>query len=228
MDGQISLPREEDRQLPNQVDHHLPNQFDHPWLADLIFALDKWLQRRNAVFEFTSDPRCVFRIQIGTAERDFPLADGSMIRASDRVINLHFWNEHLPSMPERGASIGWARQMYHDTAFSLRQLARYLADSRDLEDVVGVRGKMCWGTAEQTAQLARVTRRLGFEVFPRTEPIESSERLHRLGENIYVSLMVLAQNTAALRRDSLWRDRTEIFLSRRILDRRYGAPLNGG
>jgi hypothetical protein len=219
MDGRISLPRENN--------HQLPNQFDHPWLADLIFALDRWLQRRNAVFEFTSDPRCVFRIQFGTAEREVVLSDGTMVRASDRVINLHFWNEHIPSVPERGASIAWARHMYHDTAYSLRQLAQYLAESRDLDDVVGLQANMCWGTAEQTNQLARITRRLGFDVFPRTEPIESSERLHRLGENIYVSLMVLAQNTAALRRDSLWRDRTEIFLSRRTLDRRYGDALNG-
>jgi hypothetical protein len=33
--------------------------------------------------------------------------------------------------------------------------------------------------------------------------------------------MVLARNAAALRRDSLWRDRIEVFLSRQTLDKRF-------
>ena len=35
-------------------------------------------------------------------------------------------------------------------------------------------------------------------------------------------MMVLARNAAALRADTLWRDRTLVFLSRRELQRRYG------
>jgi hypothetical protein len=43
-----------------------------------------------------------------------------------------------------------------------------------------------------------------------------------LGENILISMMVLARNAAALRADVLRRDRTLVFLSRRELRRRYG------
>jgi cytochrome b561 len=47
--------------------------------------------------------------------------------------------------------------------------------------------------------------------------------MHRLGENIFISMMVLAHNAAALRADTLWRDRTLVFLSRSRLQERYGA-----
>jgi hypothetical protein len=206
MDGQVSLP-----------------QYAHPRLADLIFAFDRWLQRRNAVFEFTHDPLCVFRLQLCVAEQEVSLGDGTRLRPGDRTIKLHFWNEHIPTVPPCGASIGWARQMYRATEFSLREIAAFLARNPDLDDVAVLWANMSWGTADQSEQLSRVTQRLGFEVFPQAANVDTIERLRRLGENILVSLMVLAQNTPALRRDSLWRDRTAIFLSRRILDRVYGG-----
>ena len=46
--------------------------------------------------------------------------------------------------------------------------------------------------------------------------------MHWFGENILISMMVLARNAAALRADVLWRNRTLVFLSRRELRRRYG------
>jgi hypothetical protein len=47
--------------------------------------------------------------------------------------------------------------------------------------------------------------------------------LHWFGENILISMIVLAQNASALRADTLWRDRTLVVLSRQTLQRRYGA-----
>jgi hypothetical protein len=49
-----------------------------------------------------------------------------------------------------------------------------------------------------------------------------SQRLHRFGENILISMTVLARNAAALRADTLWRDRALVLLSRQRLQRRYG------
>jgi hypothetical protein len=45
----------------------------------------------------------------------------------------------------------------------------------------------------------------------------------RVGENLFISLMVLAHNGPALRRDTLRRDRIHVFLSRQMLERRYGS-----
>jgi hypothetical protein len=43
-----------------------------------------------------------------------------------------------------------------------------------------------------------------------------------LCENIFISLIVLARNQAALRRDTLRRGRTRAFMSRKVLEQRYG------
>ena len=46
--------------------------------------------------------------------------------------------------------------------------------------------------------------------------------MHRLGENILISLMVFAQNARALRLDTLMRVRVPIYLSRRTLEQKFG------
>ena len=48
------------------------------------------------------------------------------------------------------------------------------------------------------------------------------ERLHRFGENILISLIILAHNPGALRPDTLRRVRVPIYLSRRMLEREFG------
>ena len=63
----------------------------------------------------------------------------------------------------------------------------------------------------------------GFETIPETEPLSPAERLHRFGENILISMIVLAHNAAALRSDTLARVRVPIFLSRRVLERAFTA-----
>ena len=65
--------------------------------------------------------------------------------------------------------------------------------------------------------------RYGFEAVAEPERLTLGERLHRFGENILISLIVLAQNAAALRADTLRRARLPIYLSRHALERRFGA-----
>jgi hypothetical protein len=59
---------------------------------------------------------------------------------------------------------------------------------------------------------------IGFYPFPNI----ADENAHWFGENILISMIVLTRNAAAFRADTLRRDRTLVFLSRRELRRRYG------
>jgi hypothetical protein len=47
--------------------------------------------------------------------------------------------------------------------------------------------------------------------------------LIRLGENILISLIVLAQNADALRVDTLRRTRVPIYISRQTLEQKFGS-----
>jgi hypothetical protein len=196
--------------------------YSHPWLADLLFALDGRLQRRRAVFEYTGNPVCIFRIDIGCSRDRLVLRDGTRLQRGQRIARLHFWNEHIPPVPQDGATIAWARQMQHAIAISLHELACYLRSRPELADVALICADVPSGTRTQSDQLARIMARFGFEAIVHPERLPVAERMHRLGENVLISLIVFAQNASTLRRDTLMRVRLRIYLSRRTLDGKFG------
>jgi len=195
-----------------------------PWLEAMVAAIDDRLRRRQGVFEYSDNPDCVFRIALVAANRDYTLADGVKVRVGDRLISLHLWNEQFPAFPENGlTTLGWARRVGRGFEISLRQLARFLATRRDLDDVVAVCGTMAFGVAPRDARDAGFAGCFGFERVATPVPLTLTQRLHRLGENILLTMLVLARNAAALRADTLRRDRMVVILSRRKLLERYGS-----
>jgi hypothetical protein len=76
---------------------------------------------------------------------------------------------------------------------------------------------------ERDDQMVRLIGRYGFELVPSATTVTLGERARRLGENIFISLIVLARNRGALRRDTLRRGRTRVFMSRKVLEQRYGG-----
>jgi hypothetical protein len=185
------------------------------------------LRRWQSVVEYTHDPTCILRIKFGRLDQDFVLADGTAGHCGERFIDLHLWNEQVPAMPKQGASIAWARQMSFCFQHSLRQLARYLASRPDLDDISLVRCTMEFAGRERDDQMVRLIGRYGFELVPSATTVTIGERALRFGENIHISLMVLARNAAALRRDTLRRGRTRVFMSRKVLEQRYGGGAGG-
>lgn len=194
----------------------------HPWLAGILFALDDYLRQHHAVRDFSFDPSCIFRLDIARANRALVMRDGTHLHPGDRIGRLHFWNEHIPPAPDNGTTIGWARQMQRRIAISLRELACYLASQPDLCDIAVICGNVPSATNAQSEQLARIMARYGFETIPERGPHAIGEHIHRLAENILISLIVFAQNAKALRVDSLSRVRVPIYISRRTLHERFG------
>jgi hypothetical protein len=201
--------------------HRLRSPYSHPWLADAVSAFDAWQRRRQAVFEFTRHPSCVFRLDICRAHRPLVLADGTRVRPGQGIARLHFWNEQIPPMPKNGATIGWARQMQRAIVISLRELARYLASQPELDEITVICADVPSATKNQSGQLARIMAYYGFETIASPARLPPGERLRRFGENILISLIVLVHNARALRPDTLWRVRVPIYLSRRTLEKNF-------
>jgi hypothetical protein len=193
----------------------------HRWLAEALSAFDARQRRRQAVFEYSRNPACIFRLDISPARRSLVLRDGTRVDVGERLARLHFWNEQIPKMPQDGATIGWARRMQRAIGISLYELARYLAERPDLADVAVVCGDVPSATRSQSRQLARIMAYYGFETIAEPRQLPLGERLHRFGENILISLIVLAHNGGALRADTLSRVRVPIYLSRQILERDF-------
>jgi hypothetical protein len=197
-----------------------------PWLEVMIAALDDRPRLRYRVIEYTNSPECLFRIQLVASNENYVLSDGTCIRRGDRVANLHVWNEQFPCFAGKGPTLAWARRVNQAFEFSLRELARFLDGRPDFGDVVAICANMSLEPAERSAQLVRFVGRFGFEQIEALDSRSFRQQMHWFGENILISMIVLARNAAALRADTLRRDRTLVFLSRRELWRRYGLVRN--
>jgi hypothetical protein len=207
----------------DSAEQRMWSRHSHPWLAEVVFALDARLRRRQAVFEYSRDPRCVFRLDINRSPRALVLRDGTRVHPGQRIARLHFWNEQVPPLPKNGATIAWACQIQQAITTSLAELARFLASRPELSDIAVVCADVPSGTRAQSEQLARIMGRYGFETIAEPGPLPFAERMHRFGENILISLIILASNAAALRGDTLKRVRVPIYLSRHVLGKKFNG-----
>lgn len=192
-------------------------------LGPIVEAIDRRLRDRLQVIEYSTSPYCVFRLQIIQCEEDLVLNDGACLRRGDRVIDLHFWNEQIPLMPEGAPTLAFARRIERCIDFSLSELAKYLAARRDLDDIRAIRGNMSLGAQRRSEQSARLAAKYGFQRVSRHEPPSIGQSLHRFGENVLVTMLALMRNPNSVRGDTLWRDRTLTYLSRRTLEKRYAG-----
>jgi hypothetical protein len=202
--------------------HHDEEVRQFPWLEAMVTALDDRLRLRQGVFEYSRRPDCLFRIQFVACNGDYVLSDGTCIPLGARIGNLHVWNEQFPCFSARGPTLAWGRRVNRAFKISLRELSHFLDARRDFDDVIALGANMTFEPAERSDQLARFVARFGFERVAATPSRSFRQQMHWLGENILISMMVLARNAAALRADTLRRDRTLVLLSRRELRRRYG------
>ncbi|MGH8259751.1 MAG: YkoP family protein [Steroidobacteraceae bacterium] len=189
------------------------------WLEYAVFKLDGWLRRRQGIYEYTADSRCLFRAELGRADRPVVLADGTRLAAGDPILVLHLWNEHIPAMGLAGPTVAWARQVCRHAHLSLRELARYLQQYPAL-DIAAICGDMHLGSARQTEQFTRLVSRYGFEAVDDGEA-ETDGALHRIGKSILVLFLVAATNPVALRSAVFRRFHKRVFMSRAMLVRRY-------
>ena len=187
-----------------------------------MVALDRQLRDRNAVMEYTSNPFCILRIGIGRLDRDVSFEDGTLGRSGERMIDLHLWNEHLPLISRHGPSVRWARRWRHCMDISFRELVQFLICRPDLNDIAVLRTVNAFGAGERSAGNMMLMQRYGFEQVVEPIPGTLADKGRRRAENLFITLMVLAHNPAALRSDTLRRGRTALFMSRRVLEARYG------
>jgi len=165
----------------------------------------------------------MFRAQRGKADCELRLSDGTHVRPGDPVLNLHLWNEHVPAIGPHGIGMAWARETTRRVEVSMIALARHLKWTRGLSDIVAIRGDMRLGTADQDGQLGRLAAHYGFEPAGLGSEEFGLAALKRFAENIFICMLVLAANPAALRAPVLRRGHKLVYLSRAALETRY-AP----
>ncbi len=187
----------------------------------IIHAVDRLIRKRAGVFEYWDDPDCVFRVSVGVAPYPLRVRDGQIPKGA-RVLELHFWNEHVPAMPADGPILGPAVKLRRRVALSAQHLAEAMKHDPRLADVKAVGGVTPLFTPGDKSAAEGIFMRLGFEVTPHQNPLG---RFMEFWEEVYAWLLIWAftdgnqhrRSLRGLRRGDFWMS-AEDFL------RRYGGP----
>ena len=105
----------------------------HP-LRSLIRRFDAFQRRSQGVYEYCDAPDRVLHIQVTRTHYGLEFGDVS-VAACQPVIEIYFWNEHLPRVPADGPDPGWGLGIQRAFIGSLRALARLMESDPALADV---------------------------------------------------------------------------------------------
>jgi len=174
----------------------------------IIHAIDRILRRCNGVFEFCDHPDCVFRVSVGVSKYSLRIPDGE-IPVGTKVLELHFWNEHIPPMPSSGSVIGPAVKLRRRVASSTQRLAEAIENDPRLAGGRAVGGVTPLFTAGDNSPAEGIFRRLGFSVTPHQNP---RGRFMEFWEEVYAWLLMWAftlgnqnqRSLSGLRRSDFW------------------------
>jgi hypothetical protein len=189
----------------------------------MVRWLDRWLRRREGIFEYTGDPNCVLRIAIRPAGIQTVLSDGAHIASGDPFVDLHLWNEQVPQMGERGPDIAWSTIMRQRMRESFVLLAAWLEAHPEHKDVVAVRALTPFVSHDNARAMERIS--AGYRFEPVARPVRSGllQRLHDLGENLLIWSLVWTYNPGGLRAKRFMRRRYDFWISRRRFLEHYGS-----
>jgi hypothetical protein len=182
-------------------------------------AVLRWIHR---VHEFGAEPECLLRASQGRAPASVLLAEGIYVLRGSEILDLHLWNEHLPRPPSRPIGLAWANTWRRQLTTSLSELASQLDSDPSLQGVVALRAHTALVRVDRLPKLLHVARAFGLEPVRSVGSERRQWRLSELFDALLLGLLAWAFNPAALRRNGLWRQQCDLWISRDALDARYG------
>lgn len=129
-----------------------------------VRSIDAILVRIYGVRTFTDDPECILRINSEPQVLEHPLTlpDGTYLATGTTVIEIHFWNEHLPVIEGAGADLLWGRRFGRRLSHSLTLLLRYAVSDPSLAGFAAVHGVLGFIQEGEVDFFRRLAARFGF------------------------------------------------------------------
>ena len=183
-----------------------------------VRSLDRYVRKKLDIFEYSTDDGCIFRVRTSRAARDLELP-AQTIATGDSVLELHFWNEHLPPVPEAGHDMRWAVGSRRVLISSCRMLAARLREDPRMAEARAVGGITPLFAAGDGSGWERIFGRLGFVMRPHQNP---SGRFFEFWERVYAWMVMRAFDVGSGAPPTLASiHRTDFWISRDDFLRRY-------
>jgi YkoP domain len=192
-------------------------------LRGIVWAVDSLLRRAKGIFEFSTSDLCLLRIAFARANKRMHLADEVLIERGGRVADLHLWNEHLPPIPEAGLTVAWVGRIRRQMLQSLMELAAYAETSPGMANVIALRARVAFASRGHQQKVARIAGRFGFEHIESGRSWVIASRVHDLVEDFWLLGLVWAFNPRSLRRRTLVREHSELWISKAALIEKFGG-----
>lgn len=190
-------------------------------LDRVIRALDRGQRYLRGIYEFSSDPDCVYRLSIESASRDVILPDGTVFHKGEPIGILHIWGEHMPMISPTGINLAWATRMARLLRQSTNLLAQHAVKEKSLQSIPAF-GNDAFLPYTQTT--VRLLERIGFAVLDDVPVDRLHQKIRVRIIRYWTWLLRRAFNRQSARRvrPSDLQSRS-IWLSRRTLMEKYVA-----
>ena len=198
------------------------DSFLHGSMDRAVLAIDRSLRRANGIFEFCDNDQCILRIAIIPAETRILLPDGTLLLPEDPIIDLHLWNERLPSLSRGGSSLAWGAAFRTRMRATLGLLAEYVASDAELNTVKACRARVAF---LRDRLIRRAARHLGFVFAVPDQSIP--DHVHEFLEVFLIYGLTWVFNPEALPHKACLPQRSYLWMSRGELFRRYKAGRTG-
>ena len=201
-------------------------------VRSFVLWLDAFLRNRYGIYEYTTNPDCVFRVSITDSDDALTLSDGTVIHLGDRIGELHFWNEHIPQIGEDGPTLAWARTFQRQMYISLLDLVEHVRVTPAFDRVVAFRGVLHFGNRKSEQFLKRALKRWDFDLQEEQPPNHRAglaafwSRFAGFWENFYLLALIWAFNQGSLigkNVQDVWT--VKVWISQEKLLHDYGQPV---
>jgi hypothetical protein len=190
--------------------------FLHGSVDRAVLAIDRSLRRAKGIFEFCENDQCILRIAVIPSETRILLPDGAELRPKDPIIDLHLWNERMPSISRAGSSLAWGAAFRTRMRTTLALLAEYVASDPELNGVKACRARVAF---LRDKRIQRAARQLGFVAAGPDHSLP--DHLHGFLEVFLIYGLTWVFNPGALPHKACLPQRSYLWMSRAELFRRY-------
>jgi hypothetical protein len=179
-----------------------------------VFGIDWVLRRWYGVYEFSTTDDNLLRISVQVAKVPLTLSDGTRVMQGDAIIDLHIWNERVPTLGALGPSLVWASRAKHRIERSLIALSRHLEQHDELDRCVALRAVAIFVGGRAAGKATRIAAHYGL-----MPPLDA--RRADLGHGLLAWGLAWACNPASLVGKRLKPMRYEFWMSTQALREAY-------